>query len=42
MRFYKDDRIGSNDPINQKVNPDYKTINDFVMSVNERVVKGEI
>ena len=22
-------------------NPDYKKINDFVMSVNERVVKGE-
>ena len=23
-------------------NPDYKAINEFVMSVNERVVKGEI
>ena len=23
-------------------NPDYKAINDFVESVNERVVKGEI
>ena len=23
-------------------NPDYKRINEFVMSVNERIVKGEI
>ena len=25
-----------------KENPDYKAINEFVMSVNERVVKGEV